>query len=1162
MVERVESSAKIEASEPLLDPEHPWPGLATFKEADKGFFFGRSQEIADLTRMVTQEQLTVLYGRSGLGKSSLLAAGLAPALRQHKFVPVPIPLNFAEQAPPLVEQVQARIVDAMRVEKIDAPAPAPEQTLWEYFHQKDFDWWQNGNVLVKPVLILDQFEAFLSSGKKPLAGWSDALLTELSDLVQNRPPAALRGRPNADHDRDRSAYRVLVALREDFLAAFDDLREQLRAGSWSRFHLHPMAKEQAGEVILGPGRHFVSDDVAHKIVGRVSGAQSSTGLVDPAILSIFLRGLNKRRIEERSPRILGEWVEQSQTDAILDEFYQEGTRGMRDEVHDFIVESLVTSTDLRSKEPEDDAPITRDEINALILHHIIQREEEDGVLYLKLTHDILLGPVKTDREKRRKEREERKIAEAERQVARDRQQLAALQGRAEREGREIIDDFRRQLADASIAAGPRVLSSLERISADAASFPDSESIQANAALGYALGAITLYSYGWIGQGRAAAERAVALASKLPEKGSGGVPRTVVRAAAAYAEAKGLYSIGRTLEAESGFHAALEFVASDTASTDAAALDACRVRALAQLGLADVRARMYFDDEAREAYESFERDWKGKRLDDPVLLQCLARAIEGSALKQKTYADVQSRADRVRRLGMGHEHSLQWRRISCESLLLQVFWRVWSSNATSAVSLPEEARLVRTVRDQLDTLAGLDPQNLENARLQVVAQRVLGLMYQKNPNLASLGLTHEKRAEDEGAEQKPAFATEGAARSNPARDAFARMRDLAADILKVQPQWSNARYLHAVSFFYLGETSDETTELSSGQCFEEGLQRLDGLIADSADDLDAIRTAAIASIRKAQAAENGKNWDSALMFYKKAIEFSDKIPSRLREASYFSDVAVHSYLRCGWCHYASGGLADAERFCDLAEEQCRGQGPNSLQLADVRYLKSLILLGHHRTLDAEAAFRNSLEICDRTDPPRSLDLKAQYTRLWASEQRARKDYPAALAALKQAAAFALQSLRQDPLELSLHDTARDVHEESINLRTAMDPDTSQNRADNQGQPVDPADLQKLIFDISPLGIILQDFSVSATGTIDRALSPPWGIPPLISGIWHTLLPRERQTEIHTIRQVFEKRFKTPLPEVSRIRTRTMASYPDAALYEAEVTVSKERQGMLA
>src|SRR5205809_7397332 len=93
----------------LLDHDHPWPGLVSFTEANQSFFFGREREVNELARLVRQETLTVFFGKSGLGKSSILRAGLAPLLRESEFVPVYIRLNHAETAPPLEDQVEVAI---------------------------------------------------------------------------------------------------------------------------------------------------------------------------------------------------------------------------------------------------------------------------------------------------------------------------------------------------------------------------------------------------------------------------------------------------------------------------------------------------------------------------------------------------------------------------------------------------------------------------------------------------------------------------------------------------------------------------------------------------------------------------------------------------------------------------------------------------------------------------------------------------------------------------------------------------------------------------------------------------------------------------------------------------------------------------------------------
>ena len=63
------------------DPQNPWPGLLQYEEADREFFQGRQAETDELLRLVMRTRLSVLFGLSGLGKSSLLQAGLFPRLR-------------------------------------------------------------------------------------------------------------------------------------------------------------------------------------------------------------------------------------------------------------------------------------------------------------------------------------------------------------------------------------------------------------------------------------------------------------------------------------------------------------------------------------------------------------------------------------------------------------------------------------------------------------------------------------------------------------------------------------------------------------------------------------------------------------------------------------------------------------------------------------------------------------------------------------------------------------------------------------------------------------------------------------------------------------------------------------------------------------------------
>ena len=65
-------------------PASPYKGLAPFGESelDAQLFFGRERDREIVVANLIAARLTVLYGPSGVGKSSLLRAGVARALRE------------------------------------------------------------------------------------------------------------------------------------------------------------------------------------------------------------------------------------------------------------------------------------------------------------------------------------------------------------------------------------------------------------------------------------------------------------------------------------------------------------------------------------------------------------------------------------------------------------------------------------------------------------------------------------------------------------------------------------------------------------------------------------------------------------------------------------------------------------------------------------------------------------------------------------------------------------------------------------------------------------------------------------------------------------------------------------------------------------------------
>jgi class 3 adenylate cyclase/WD40 repeat protein len=70
-----------EPAPPSLPVRNPYKGLAAFDEGDARDFFGRTGEVEALLELMTTRRMVTVVGPSGSGKSSLVRAGLIPALR-------------------------------------------------------------------------------------------------------------------------------------------------------------------------------------------------------------------------------------------------------------------------------------------------------------------------------------------------------------------------------------------------------------------------------------------------------------------------------------------------------------------------------------------------------------------------------------------------------------------------------------------------------------------------------------------------------------------------------------------------------------------------------------------------------------------------------------------------------------------------------------------------------------------------------------------------------------------------------------------------------------------------------------------------------------------------------------------------------------------------
>ncbi len=421
-----------------IDPEHPWLGLASFTEEMQAYFFGRDEEVAELARRVQRKLLTLLFGQSGLGKTSILRAGIVPRLRRLGYCPVYVRVDYAPESPSPSEQIKAAILRASEhAGDWTQPGAAVEgESLWEFLHHRDDLLRDAAGKPLVPLLIFDQFEEIFTLAQGDDAGRRRAamFIEDLADLVENRPPKSLEARMEEDEsvaerfDFTRGDYRVLIALREDYLAHLEALKGGMPSITQNRMRIARMTGAQALAAVVGPGGRLVDEEVAQSIVRFVAGgAELANAEVEPSLLSLICRELNAARIAQRREAISADLLAGSR-DTILTQFYERALADQPPDVRRFIEDQLLTESGYRESLAEERvqkvfaAAGAPDALATLVDRRLLRIEERLDLRRVELMHDVLCRVVRESRDVRH-EREARD--EAERRLAAQRERERA-----------------------------------------------------------------------------------------------------------------------------------------------------------------------------------------------------------------------------------------------------------------------------------------------------------------------------------------------------------------------------------------------------------------------------------------------------------------------------------------------------------------------------------------------------------------------------------------------------------------------------------------------------------------------------------------------------------------------------------------------------------------
>lgn len=484
-----------------------YPGVKPFEATDAALFFGRDRDQADLFDLVKREKLTVLFGKSGYGKSSLVKAGLIPELvaktdvvldpetgeeRTVPNCPIYIRLNlYGTNTMMPADTTLQRFQEQIGYDDIDIKLDAFFQqnnlhrSFWTAFKSSK----TAGSHRI--FLVFDQFEEFFSYPPDAQARFRQ----EISELLYTRIPQSVRDlMVDLDRDRKRLLHQqldihALFIIRSDRIHLLNSMREELPAILQTRYELKALNEQQARDAIVRPAQlrdpafllkePFSYEPVAlAKILSELSKppeslfAPEEQRSIEAFQLQIVCQTIEQNLINRTKkakgvqPVIVGE-ADLPDFGQIYEQYYTDKLANLPDTesrrvAHLLLEEVMVLGDDMsnirrvsmdkdlleETMQRNHRLTVSQDLLNYLEDKFLIRRETIGGRVHYEVSHDVLLAPLLKSRDEAR-HRAARALAAAE---AKAQQAAAEARAREAEKMAQIAEGRRRRARILSIAS--------------------------------------------------------------------------------------------------------------------------------------------------------------------------------------------------------------------------------------------------------------------------------------------------------------------------------------------------------------------------------------------------------------------------------------------------------------------------------------------------------------------------------------------------------------------------------------------------------------------------------------------------------------------------------------------------------------------------------------
>lgn len=275
-------------------PAIPYPGINPFGYAHRGVFFGRDKEKRVAGRTIVLRRSVVLFSGQGIGKSSLILAGIVPEAEREGYQP-----EIVRVQPVLDQEIVLRRI--ARHENGEAPylpsiVPSAGGASTVVLSAREFErQLREAAQAVRPLIIFDQFEEWVTLFQRTPGAANEKSVKEAQDRIRDLIVSVVQS--------EHLPVKVLLALREDYLASLAPLFRRCPELTEHYLRLEPLSPDEVYRAIRGPLEECdgaYPDAIAGTTAARIRdelASASAAGEVRLGEVQIVCRTIFERALE-------------------------------------------------------------------------------------------------------------------------------------------------------------------------------------------------------------------------------------------------------------------------------------------------------------------------------------------------------------------------------------------------------------------------------------------------------------------------------------------------------------------------------------------------------------------------------------------------------------------------------------------------------------------------------------------------------------------------------------------------------------------------------------------------------------------------------------------------------------------------------------------------